>query len=50
MEDLNFIYDRTSEYELDEEVLKLVEDYRIENNLSINNNYRHEVEVRCKFI
>ena len=43
IEDLNFIYERPIEYELDDEILNLVEDYRRKNNLLININYKKEV-------
>ena len=43
IEDLNFIYERPIEYELDDELINLVEDYRRKNNLPINQNYKKDV-------
>jgi hypothetical protein len=42
VEDLNFIYERPTEYELDSEVLKIVEDYRKIKGFEINPNYKIE--------
>jgi len=49
IEDLNFIYDNTDSYELDEELQKRVEDYRGKKNLFINTEYRKEVK-KCKIL
>lgn len=43
-EDLNFIYERPVEYELDKEMIQFVEEYRKKNKLPINTNYRNEVK------
>lgn len=49
IEDLNFIYENTDSYELDDELLKRVEDYRKNKNLFINKDYKKEVK-RCKIV
>lgn len=46
-DDLNFIYESTDSYELDDELIKRVEDYRKKNNLHINSNYKIEAR-KCK--
>ena len=44
VEDLNFIYENTDSYELDDELLKRVIEYRKNRNLSINQNYKIDVK------
>jgi len=44
IQDLNFIYENTDSYELDDELLNRVEDYRRKNNLFTNQNYKKEVK------
>jgi len=48
IQDLNFIYERTSEYELDQEMKNEIEEYRVKNNLPINPKYT--AEVKCNLI
>jgi hypothetical protein len=45
LEDLSFIYERPTEYELDKETLQLVIDYRLRNQLPINQNYQKDVKI-----
>ena len=40
IDDLNFIYERPSEYELDDEVVKIVEEFRKNKGLKINPHYK----------
>lgn len=47
IDDLNFIYESNDSYELDDELLKRVENYRKNNNLFINPDYKKEVK-KCK--
>jgi hypothetical protein len=44
IEDLNFIYERPIEYELDSELMKIVEEYRKSKGLEINPNYTIEAK------
>ena len=44
IEDLNFIYERPIEYELDSELMKIVEEYRKSKGLGINPNYTIEAK------
>ncbi len=49
IDDLNFIYENTDSYELDDELIKRVEDYRKTKNMFINENYKKEVK-KCKIL
>ena len=45
IDDLSFIYEHPNEYELDKEMQDLVKDFRIKNNLKLNENYIKEVRL-----
>jgi hypothetical protein len=47
IEDLNFIYLRPEEYELDTELLLQVENFRREHNLEINEEYMKKVRTHA---
>lgn len=44
IKDLNFIYENTQSYELEESLIKKVEIFRRKNNLIINETYRKDVK------
>jgi hypothetical protein len=44
LEDLNFIYERPEEYELDSKLIIEVEHYRLAKNLQINEKYLEDVQ------
>lgn len=44
IDDLNFIYERPTEYELDSEILKIIENHRKSKGLEINPNYTIEAK------